>query len=91
MYQLTFLEEHLRNPLCAYIGKRYTIIISMAVFLAANIWTAKADGYNSFIATRIVGGLGGGIIEALVSLIVSELFPEHQLGRAMVTISDFLQ
>jgi MFS family permease len=62
----------------------------MAVFLAANIWAAKADSYNSLIATRIVGGLGGGIIEALGPLIVSELFPEHQLGRAMVTYIGFL-
>jgi MFS family permease len=57
----------------------------MLVFLAANICAAKADSYNSLIATRIVGGLGGDIIEALGPLIVSEFFLEHQLGRAMVT------
>lgn len=62
----------------------------MAVFLAANIWAANAQSYNSLIATRVVGGLGGGIIEAIGPLIVSELFPQHQLGRAMVTYIGFL-
>jgi MFS family permease len=49
----------------------------MVVFLAANIWAAKAESYNS-------------LIETLGPLIVSELFPEHQLGRAMVTYIGFL-
>jgi len=56
----------------------------MSVFLAANIWASRVNSYNSLVATRFVGGLFGGVIEALGPLIVSELFPEHQLARAMV-------
>jgi len=62
----------------------------MVIFLAANIWAAKASTYDSLMGSRFVGGLSGGIIEALGPLIVSEMFPEHQLARAMVIYVGFL-
>ena len=56
----------------------------MVCFLASNIWAAKANSYDSLLATRFVGGFSGGVIEALGPFIVSECFHEHQLARAMV-------
>jgi len=73
-----------------YLGKRYTILISMVCFLASNIWAAKANSYDSLLATRFVGGFSGGVIEALGPFIVSECFHEHQLARAMVVYVGFL-
>jgi MFS family permease len=73
-----------------YLGKRYTILISMAVFLAANIWAATAQSYSSLLGTRFLGGISGGPIEALGPFIVSECFPESQLARAMVVYVGFL-
>lgn len=77
-------------PLVEYIGKRYTILLSMAVFLAANIWAAKAQSYGSLLGSRFVGGISGGVVEALGPFIISETFPEHQLARAMVVYVGFL-
>lgn len=48
------------------------------------IWSAEATSFSSLRASRIVGGLAGGLVEALGPGIVVEAFPEHQLARAMV-------
>lgn len=71
-------------PAVALIGKRFTILTSLVLFLAACIWSGEATTYNSLLASRIVGGLCGGLIEALGPGIVLDVFPEHQLARAMV-------
>ncbi|KAM0327482.1 hypothetical protein ACHAQA_005770 [Verticillium albo-atrum] len=71
-------------PAVSLIGKRYTIIVSLFLFLATCIWSAEATSFESLLTSRILGGLAGGLIEALGPSIVFEIFPEHQLARAMV-------
>lgn len=62
----------------------------MTVFLAANIWAATAQTYDSLLGTRFLGGLSAGVIEALGPIIVSECFREKQLATAMVVYVGFL-
>ncbi|KAL8375619.1 hypothetical protein RB595_006949 [Gaeumannomyces hyphopodioides] len=71
-------------PVASLIGKRWTVIISLAVFLVANIWSAVAPSFGSLLGSRLLGGLSGGLAEAIGPIIVAETFPEHQLARAMV-------
>ncbi|CAG9957087.1 unnamed protein product [Clonostachys rosea f. rosea IK726] len=71
-------------PAVALIGKRYTILFSLVLFLAMCIWSGEATSFASLRTSRILGGLAGGLIEALGPSIVVETFPEHQLARAMV-------
>lgn len=66
------------------------MLISLAAFFAVNIWAAYATSYNSLLATRLVGGLFGGIIEALGPEMVVEMFAEQYLARAMVVYVGFL-
>jgi MFS family permease len=40
--------------------------------------------------SRIIGGLGGGVVETLGPEIILQLFPEHQLARAMIIYTVFL-
>ncbi|PVH68841.1 putative MFS transporter [Cadophora sp. DSE1049] len=84
------LSNLLALPTVEYLGKRYTILTSMVIFLGANIWAGKAQSYNSLLGSRFVAGLANGSIEALGPLIVSECFHEHQLARAMVVYVGFL-
>jgi MFS family permease len=70
-------------PAVSLIGKRYTILISLTLFLATCLWSAEATSYPSLRNSRILGGVAGGLIEALGPSIVFESFPEHQLARAM--------
>lgn len=62
----------------------------MIVFLVASIWSAEASSLLSLRASRIMGGLGGGLIEALGPTVVAETFAERQLARAMVVYVAFL-
>ncbi len=55
--------------------------------MAVNIWSAYCTSFNELLASRIVGGLAGGIVEALGPMIVTETFPEEQLASAMVVYS----
>lgn len=71
-------------PMMALVGKRYTILASLTVFLACCIWWGESTTFDQMLASRILGGLAGGLIEALSPMIVLETFPEHQLARAMV-------
>ncbi|KAF5707351.1 major facilitator superfamily transporter [Fusarium globosum] len=77
-------------PLSLLIGKRYTVLGSLVIFIACNIWSGEATDYYSLRNSRIVGGLAGGLVEALGPVIVAETFPTHQLGRAMVVYVGFL-
>ncbi|RYC80728.1 hypothetical protein BFJ63_vAg16387 [Fusarium oxysporum f. sp. narcissi] len=77
-------------PLASLISKRYTILLSLVLFLATNIWSGEAPSYTSLLVSRILGGLAGGLIEALGPTIVAETFPQHQWARAMVVYVGFL-
>lgn len=77
-------------PGASLIGKRYTILLSLLLLLATNVWSGEAKSYTSLLVSRILGGLAGGLIEALGPTIVAETFPEHQLARAMVVYVGFL-
>jgi MFS family permease len=59
----------------------------MIVFMAINVWSAYCTLFNELLASRIVGGLAAGIVEALGPMIVTETFPEEQLASAMVVYS----
>ncbi|KAL8405194.1 hypothetical protein RB594_009918 [Gaeumannomyces avenae] len=71
-------------PVASLIGKRWTVIVSLAIFFVANIWSAVASSFESLLGSRVLGGLAGGLAEAIGPIIVAETFPEHQLARAMV-------
>ncbi|KAK1982963.1 major facilitator superfamily transporter [Colletotrichum cereale] len=70
-------------PMVAHIGGRYTMISGLAVFTACFFWQAAAQTYDSLLAARIVGGLGGGVVESMGPMIVVMLFPQEYIGRAM--------
>ncbi|KAI8653738.1 MFS domain-containing protein [Fusarium sp. Ph1] len=70
-------------PLVAIFGKRYTILASLTIFIVFNIWSGEASDYESLKISRILGGLAGGLVEALGPTIVHETFRDHQLARAM--------
>ncbi|GKT93689.1 hypothetical protein Ct61P_11539 [Colletotrichum tofieldiae] len=71
-------------PAASLIGKRYTIIISLILFFVFCLWSAEASTFNDLRTSRLLGGLAGGLVEALGPSFVVESFPEHQLASAMV-------
>lgn len=67
----------------AHIGGRYTMILGLTIFTACFFWQAGAQSYDSLLAARVVGGLGGGVVESMGPMIVVMLFPQECIGRAM--------
>ena len=59
----------------------------MVLFIGVNVWSAYCTSFNELLASRIVGGLAAGIVEALGPMIVTETFPDEQLASAMVVYS----
>ncbi|KAF4809637.1 Protein HOL1 [Colletotrichum siamense] len=70
-------------PAVASFGARYTIIFGLAIFSGGFFWQATSESYDSLLAARIIGGLGGGVVESMGPMIVVMLFPPEYLGRAM--------
>ncbi|KAF4965564.1 hypothetical protein FSARC_6649 [Fusarium sarcochroum] len=65
--------------------------IELGYIRLAGTWAiAEAPNYASLRNSRILGGLSGGLVEALGPIIVAETFPSHQLARAMVVYVGFL-
>uniref|UniRef100_L2FAJ1 Major facilitator superfamily transporter n=1 Tax=Colletotrichum fructicola (strain Nara gc5) TaxID=1213859 RepID=L2FAJ1_COLFN len=70
-------------PAVASFGARYTMIFGLAIFTGGFFWQAASESYDSLLAARIIGGLGGGVVESMGPMIVVILFPPEYLGRAM--------
>ncbi|KAK0370007.1 hypothetical protein CLIM01_12642 [Colletotrichum limetticola] len=71
-------------PAASLIGKRYTILISLVMFFVFCLWSGEATTFNNLRCSRILGGLAGGLVEALGPSFVEEAFPNKQLASAMV-------
>jgi hypothetical protein len=46
------------NPLAKIYGKRPIYIFASVIMLACSIWGAVATNYNSFLASRVISGIG---------------------------------
>ncbi|KAL3422090.1 hypothetical protein PVAG01_06246 [Phlyctema vagabunda] len=70
-------------PTALCIGKRPAVLLSMALFVAGNIWSIKASSYDSLMASRIVASFGAGSVESLGPSIIADLFLERYFASAM--------
>jgi hypothetical protein len=59
------------------------LIVGLFIFSACFFWQAASPSYKSLLAARIIGGLGGGVVESMGPMIVVDLFPREYIGRAM--------
>lgn len=48
----------LTNPLAKLYGKRPIYILAICIMFACSVWGAKATNYSSFLASRIISGIG---------------------------------
>jgi len=66
-------------------GRRFMLrIMALFIFISA-IGTGLAIGINSFVAMRIIGGLGVGGASVLSPMYISEIAPAKVRGRLTVT------
>lgn len=66
------------------LGRRPTFLIAIPLLAIGNIWSAKAESYNSLLAATIVASVAAGAGEAPISAVVADLFFVQQRGAMMM-------
>jgi sugar porter (SP) family MFS transporter len=61
-------------------GRRATLLVIGLLYLVGALWSALAPDVASFIAARILGGLGIGISTIAAPLYISEIAPPRRRG-----------
>ena len=64
-----------------HFGRKPSLILSAVLFTVSAIWTAFAGGYASFVAARILGGLGIGLASNVSPVYIAEVSPPESRGR----------
>lgn len=62
-------------------GRKWPLLLSAFLFTIASIGTGIAMSYSTFIAFRIIGGIGIGLASALSPMYIAEIAPTHLRGR----------
>lgn len=66
-------------------GRKRAFVLGFAIFTAASLGAGFATGGTSLILWRIVQGIGGALLFANASALVTDAFPREELGVAMGT------
>jgi EmrB/QacA subfamily drug resistance transporter len=66
-------------------GRKRAYLTGFAIFAAASLGAGFAGGGTELILWRIVQGVGGALLFANASALVTDAFPREQLGLAMGT------
>ena len=61
-------------------GRRKTLLLIGALYLVGALWSALAGDVYSFIAARVLGGLGIGVSTIAAPLYISEIAPPKRRG-----------
>lgn len=67
-------------------GRRISMIVAIVLFEAGSLMCALANDMNVLIGGRVLAGVGGGGIQSLVFIIITEVLPIHKrpLGMAIL-------
>lgn len=68
----------LTNPLAKIIGRRPVYVIAICIMFATSVWGAAVKNYSSFLASRIVAGIGMAPYEVLVQCTIGDLYFVHE-------------
>ncbi|KAJ1916874.1 hypothetical protein H4219_003529 [Mycoemilia scoparia] len=83
-----FLGALLAAPLADRISRKYTIVAACVVFIIGSALQTGSINQGMLIASRIIAGLGVGILSMIVPLFQSEIAPPEIRGR-LVTLQQF--
>ncbi len=78
------------NPMAKKVGRRPVYLICSVIMLSDSIWGARAGDYNSFLASRIWGGLGMAPYEVLVQSTIADMYFVHQRATRIAAWNMFL-
>ncbi|EME48228.1 hypothetical protein DOTSEDRAFT_122771 [Dothistroma septosporum NZE10] len=78
------------NPLAKIYGKRPVYVVASVILFIVSIWGAVADNYNSFLGSRVLGGIGMAPYEVLVQATISDIYFVHERGTRIAAWNLFL-
>ncbi|PSR77053.1 major facilitator superfamily domain-containing protein [Coniella lustricola] len=84
------LSLFLTNPLAKMIGRRPIYVASVAILLASSVWGAAVTHYGSFLASRVVAGVGMAPFEVLVQCTIGDLYFVHERATRIAVWNLFL-
>ncbi|KAF4550084.1 Hypothetical protein D9617_18g032750 [Elsinoe fawcettii] len=70
-------------PVATKFGKRFSLLISMAMLFAVLVWTTQARTFNELLAARCLSGFASSSGESLVPEIVADIFFLHERAAMM--------
>ena len=84
------LSLFLTNPVAKVWGRRPVFIVAIMIMFASSVWGAFAKDYHSFLASRIIGGIGMAPYEVLVQCTIGDLYFVHQRATRIAAWNMFL-
>ncbi|KAF9445146.1 member of the major facilitator superfamily [Macrolepiota fuliginosa MF-IS2] len=80
-YLLTLTSfQPLYGKLSDIFGRKSCLLFAYAIFAVGCLWCGSARSMNELIASRAFAGIGGGGMQTLVSIIMSDLVPLRSRG-----------
>ncbi|KAL7627341.1 hypothetical protein AAE478_001533 [Parahypoxylon ruwenzoriense] len=70
-------------PAANALGRRPVLLACAVVCILANVWQALVTSYESFLAARVISGLGAAANESIMPMVVADLLFLHQRGSSM--------
>ena len=84
------LSLFILNPLAKIWGKRPVYILAIVIMFVTSVWGAATTQYNSFLASRIIGGIGMAPYEVLVQCTIGDLYFVHERATRIAVWNLFL-
>lgn len=64
-------------------GQRHTFIVALLLFLLVSLLAAASWSATVMIAARVLQGAIAGVIQPLALVVIFQVFPDHERGRAL--------
>jgi MFS family permease len=84
------LSVFITNPLAKIVGRRPVYLVAICIMFATSTWGAAVTTYNSFLASRIVAGIGMAAFEILVIATIGDLYFVHERATRIAVWNLFL-
>lgn len=84
------LALFLTNPLAKIFGRRPIYVMAICIMFATSVWGAAVKTYSSFLASRVIAGIGMAPFEVLVQCTIGDLYFVHERATRIAVWNLFL-
>ena len=70
-------------PTAAKLGRRFCFLLTLLFCIGSSCWTASFHTVGEWFGSNVISGLGTSAYEAIIQLVVFDLFFDHERGRML--------